>query len=228
MRINKLTITGADDKTNHEDLVRLSKEYSFIEWGILFSKSKEGEQRYPTREWIAQVALLNLDLSAHFCGWWAKEIVEEGNFYLITILPESFKRIQINYNFKNSKKWKLEPLIEYAIANPSRSIILQYNKSNAPYLDALEGLPFNINFLYDSSGGRGTTIQSIGHPILGKYTGYSGGLTPDNIVEVASQIEAVQVNTFVWMDLETGARTENELDIAKCTDIGEKMKSKVG
>ena len=32
MRINKVTITGADDKTNQSELVTLSQEYSFIEW----------------------------------------------------------------------------------------------------------------------------------------------------------------------------------------------------
>jgi len=40
MKINKITITGADDRTKISDLVQLQKDYPFVEWGILFSKEQ--------------------------------------------------------------------------------------------------------------------------------------------------------------------------------------------
>jgi len=50
MKINKLTITGADDATNQDSLLDFSNNFGFVEWGILFSKTKLGEKRYPTLE----------------------------------------------------------------------------------------------------------------------------------------------------------------------------------
>jgi len=40
MKIIKLTITGADDKTEVSSLIDISNNFEFIEWGILFSNSR--------------------------------------------------------------------------------------------------------------------------------------------------------------------------------------------
>lgn len=79
------------------------------------------------------------------------------------------------------------------------------------------------NFLYDASGGRGTEIQSVQPPIPNHLTGYAGGLTPENIAENLGLIGQV-ANTMpitignetpVWIDTETGVRTNNVLDMHK-------------
>ena len=123
MKINKVTITGADDKTDIDKLIRLTDKYPFVEWGILFSSGREGTQRYPSHEWIKQIVETDLPLSAHFCGWWAKQVLEESNFSLIE-QAEGFSRIQLNYNFARSRGWSLVKLIEYAKDSP-KNIILQ-------------------------------------------------------------------------------------------------------
>lgn len=217
MKINKVTITGPDDKTNIGDLVELSKKYPFVEWGILFSNNKVGSSRYPSIDWIKEVVKLDLPLSAHFCGWWAKQVLNEQNFGLITE-ADGFGRIQLNYNFKHSKKWDLDKLLAYAKGS-EKNIILQYNKSNAPTMDALTEVPDAINFLYDASGGRGTVIKDI-HPPIGKsYTGYAGGLNPDNVGDICESIKKHRYQDRVWIDLESGARTNNEFDLTKVESI---------
>ena len=75
MKINKLAIAGPDDLVKHEDLLNLQNEYPFVEWGILFS-STNGKPRYPTQNWISKAVNLKLNLSAHFCGWWSREVLE--------------------------------------------------------------------------------------------------------------------------------------------------------
>lgn len=223
MKINKLTITGPDDKVDQSKLVELSQEFPFIEWAILFSKAKEGQTRYPSREYIDRLTSeTQIPLAAHFCGWWAKEVLENKNYELITSVSDKFKRIQLNYNFRNSVGFKLIPLNEFVSTLENKAIILQYNKSNAEVLTRFvneETLPSNIHFLYDASGGRGTEIERIEATIGNQYTGYAGGITPDNVERICQMItdDSEQVNT--WVDLETGARTNDEFDLDKVRDI---------
>jgi len=39
MKINKLTITGADNNNSYNKLFELQQKYPFVEWGILYSKT---------------------------------------------------------------------------------------------------------------------------------------------------------------------------------------------
>jgi len=227
MKINKLTITGADNATNQTELVNLSNEYPFIEWALLFSKHKAGEQRYPSPEYIASLVQNTIiPLAAHFCGWWAKEVLENKNYDLIRNLPLNFERVQLNYNFKNSTGYSLLALYKFAEANPDRGIILQFNKSNKEILTEflVGGLPENIHFLYDSSGGNGKEIERIEATLGEQYTGYAGGINQENVDKICQMItdDAEQVNT--WIDLESGARTDNEFDLVKVRDIIAKVR----
>lgn len=219
MNINKVTITGADDKVNHEDLIALSKQYPFVEWGILFSQAKEGQPRYPQKEWVAKfidfIEKNNINLSAHLCGQYSRDILEKNFTYFLTICSVLFKRIQINYNFKYSHNYNLETLQRWTAQNAENKIILQYNKSNSTAL-----VPFpNLNILYDSSGGRGKEISDIKPPFDGYYTGYSGGITPDNIEAICQQISGLYGQTDVWIDMENGIRTNNEFDLDKVEKV---------
>lgn len=226
MNINRVTITGADDKVDPRFLLRLTDEYPFVEWGILFSKPKEGQQRYPSDHWVQHLLEYGLPLSAHFCGWYAREVLEKANTGIITKLSKQFNRIQLNYNFKRSSKHNLIPILRYAEKHPDRSIILQYNKSNAETLNKfmVNGLPENIHFLYDSSGGRGTEIQSISDPIGKQYTGYSGGIHSKNISRICAWIYKHNSKCDAWIDLESGARTNNEFDLKKVQHILQDVK----
>jgi len=216
MKINKVTITGADDGISTIWLPNFNRIYPFVEWGILFSKSKIGSPRYPSNEWIDELVKQDIDLSAHFCGWWSKEVIENNNFNVITELPTQFKRVQLNYSFRNPTQSNLNLLVDYAKKHPERSYILQYNKTNKTTIDKLllNILPPNIHFLYDASGGRGVEIQSIAEPFL-NYTGYSGGLNPKNIENVCNLIQDVDRSDNVWIDLESGVRTDDHFDVKK-------------
>ena len=221
MEISKVTITGADDRTDIGKLIELSRKYQFAEWGILFSKSKEGQQRYPSKEWIDELLKNDIKLSAHFCGWFSKEVLENKNLDLIKALFSSnFKRVQLNYNFKNSHGWSLAHILDFANSYEIE-IILQHNRSNKKYLDNFlsQKPPSNINFLYDASGGRGTEIVNIPPPIIDHYTGYAGGIGLENIQEVCHKIQNLGDESKVWIDLESGARTNNEFDLDKVEEI---------
>ena len=222
MKINKVTITGADNKVFASDLFSLQVDYPFVEWGILFSKSKEGQQRYPSSDQIRRFVLNGLNLSAHFCGWWSNQVLKSNNFDLITQLHPNYKRVQLNYNFAHYGHFDFRPLFNYCNYKfLDRSIILQANQSNLIVHDIAkrsDKCPGNLHFLWDSSGGRGKEIKSINYPYE-NYTGYSGGINIENIHDICNLITNSPDDDEVWIDMESGVRTNNEFDLNKVEQI---------
>lgn len=220
MKINRVTITGADDKIKSYDLHDLQLRFPFVEWGILFS-GKTGN-RYPTMKWLNDLLsdYSDLNLSAHFCGFFSRMVLEQNDFASIDNLNSQFGRVQLNYNFSRGGKFDLGALHTYA-KQSDRAIILQYNKSNRYILDEFrdKNLPNNIHFLYDASGGRGVEIQGISTPIDGNYTGYAGGIGDDNVNDICDLITYQLNQSIVWIDLESGARIDDQFNIPICESI---------
>ncbi len=218
MKINRVTITGADNKVDKKDLLDLQNEFPFVEWGILFSV--KNEPRYPDKEWIHSLGYDGaLNLSAHFCGWYSRAVLQNNNTEILDACKAQFNRFQLNYNFSypNQKQHAFAPIIDWCENNPTKAIILQYNKSNASELK--RDFPSNVHFLFDSSGGRGKEIDNINPPFNNRYTGYSGGINGRNIVSVCKQISEVEFNDKVWIDMENGVRTNNQFDKEKVRDV---------
>lgn len=229
MKIDKVTITGADDRINYNDLLDLQEDFPFVEWGILFSEAKEGKSRYPSSEHRKKQFVGELNLSAHFCGWWARQVLEEGNLKLIRDLPPQYKRVQLNYNFERSDRWNLNRLVSAVEYNDDRRIIVQYNEPNKLFIDAWlseNNVPSKIHFLYDASGGKGKKILSIEPPIGGHYTGYAGGISLGNIDAICCEIGRTSENDEIWIDLESGARNpdDDQFNLTLVRQILEKAK----
>jgi len=222
MFIDRVTITGADDNTDPQQLLALSQQYPFVEWGILFSKSKMGQRRYPTLAWVDRFKLYRMNSSAHFCGFFAAAVINEKKYHLIHELPSCFKRVQINYNFSSQPDHKLFSLVEHCRNNELPSVILQYNNSNEKAITQEvcdKQATSNIHLLYDSSGGRGMAIGEIKHPFDKRYTGYAGGINKSNIEELITVIYSMTGNHQpVWIDIETGARDSNDQFDLKTVD----------
>lgn len=217
MKIDRVTITGADDNTDVSVMRIASMVYPFVEWGILFSKQRTGTPRYPSSTKLQEILEQGFQLSAHLCGQYSRDIMEGQDFCFLESL-KGFKRAQINYNFGKSEGWEIKWVIEWARSHPEISLIFQSNYSNSRAIDIITKLPHppsNIHFLYDSSGGRGVEIANIQFPYKNHYTGYSGGIHPGNISGVCGKIAMHKSKDKVWIDMESGVRTEDELDYNK-------------
>ncbi len=220
--INKVTITGADSDIKHRDLMELSKEYPFVEWGILISDTRMGTDRYPTLDWINKICIgkqlmqPSMNLSLHVCGKLCKDILKGDAPDLLFKFPpliDYFNRVQLNFNVKNSdiQLKKFMKVLSYL----NNDIIFQFNQSNKDFVDFLiEFGDDKWNYLYDSSGGRGVVRSDWSKPFK-KYTGYAGGLSPENLEEEIESILKVSKDTPVWIDVESGVRTENKFDLDK-------------
>lgn len=121
MILQKVTITGADDYTDLVKLKNLTLEFPFVEWGLLLSKDKVKNKRYPSNEFLLEITdMLSADdsfvdiptnrYSLHLCGSIAREV-------LTGMTPVSFHsvyserillfcdRVQLNFTKKYIKDW---------------------------------------------------------------------------------------------------------------------------
>lgn len=224
-------IAGMDDNTSIPELEKIKAEFPFVEWGVLFSKNKVGTARYPSLKYIDRLCKSNNGtMSAHFCGAYPREILEQGSFTELINLSIVFDSIQLNYNFGRSKKWNkinISKLLNNSF-DVGVDIIFQMNKSNRRLVEEI--VRYNtlthkpVRVLHDASGGRGTEIQNIDAPVWDNYTGFAGGINPDNVVAIAQKIIDNPATDTVWLDLESGVRTDNEFDLDKVRDLLTKVK----
>jgi hypothetical protein len=240
MRLNKITFTGIDDSVDFNNLIALSAEFPFIEFGQLFSLNKMGTSRYPSTDWchkegsILEKILEKKEseiphLSAHLCGYLPRAIMINGVDLFEGTLKEAFKRIQLNFNAMEYTNYKFTNLFNFLSENKEIDIIIQANKSNEIFIsDVLESLKDapafkNLNILYDTSLGRGTFIKEYKEPFAGIYTGYAGGIGPDNVKEVLDNIMELKSDANFWIDMESGLRTMKEnsdiFDLDKVTKV---------
>jgi hypothetical protein len=224
MKIDRVTISGADDKVSVDELLRLQRQFPFVEWGILISKKRMGESRYPTLQWIKSLPY-ELRLSIHLCGEIVREFVNKPTPEILDYANgDHWERTQLNFSFKEDKDYmdNLFAVSIAAAAMPSKAIVLAYNKGSKRNIDTfikkIPSLPENVHFLYDSSGGRGSIIRAFQKPLI-NYTGYAGGISPENISMMCEGISDCQWQDRVWIDMETGVRTDDQFDLKKVEDV---------
>lgn len=248
MKLKNVTITGADDKVLPKDLYKLSKEFPFVEWGILWYPKKMGQSRYPSKEWIKRLLRYkpkNVQVSLHICGVDAENFAyspKNLNFDEQEIWQYIFKSDRIQLNFQ-SASFDLDGILgllhrrpnydlRYAInryhaLNPGRYVIIQANEGNKLLNACLEKEPA-IEFLFDESRGNGKTIAGYPAPIPRKYNGYAGGITPDNVLAVLHDLQkVVPESEEIWIDMESGVRTNNDFDLKKVKSVLTDVRSKV-
>lgn len=79
----------------------------------------------------------------------------------------------------------------------------------------LQSAGIDVAFLYDSSGGHGKTTP-VWLPPKGKYCGYAGGLTPENLEVEIPKIAAVVGNHPIYLDMESGVRdSDDHFDLSR-------------
>lgn len=229
-RLKYCTITGADDNTDITDLLGLQEEYPFLEMGILISETRQGTPRYPSEEWIACLHEdLNQDgfgfnIALHLCGKVAPKLILNQRMEKVTGLVNSYEwQHPVGESFRYQFNLTQKTLEEISPAEFRRrtglkglsQIILQYKEKTAETVFDLvhECLPGKIALLVDESGGTGKDITVL-PTFQGIFTGYAGGLGPDNIEEIVYALASDKPGMY-WLDMETNVRTDDGLDLDK-------------
>ncbi len=212
--IERVTVTGADDSVDVSSLAKISRRYQYVEWGILLSKSSEGSDRFPSREWLEALAdekrtHPDMRLSGHLCGKWVKDVCE-GKWTFTEDRPgliDMFDRIQLNFHAIVHKA-DIEKLAAALKQYPNIQFVLQLDGVNNELLERLKAHGVNAVPLFDLSGGAG--ILPDEWPVSDGFYGYAGGLSPENVAEQIAVI-AEKAKGDVWIDAETKLRTPNDM-----------------
>jgi hypothetical protein len=203
-----ITFTGADDETSIEGMVELAAQHP-IEWGILFSAKRQGgEPRYPGTP--SRFARRGLRLAAHLCGEHSRNALDTPpSMAMPPDLALSFERVQVNHPAPDTRA----ALAFHAWVG--RPVILQA-RTEREFCDP------DIQRLFDRSGGRGVAPETWPR-YPGRMVGYAGGIGPENVTDV---IRAIDASGPYWIDMESGVRTDDRFDLAKCRRVCEAVYSR--
>ena len=200
-----ITFTGADADTDPTSMEWLASHYP-IEWGLLFSPKRQGaEPRYPSLEACKRFLGAPLRLAAHLCGGYSRSIMEGGHEELPLWLGR-FGRVQVNHGRPEPAR-----LRRFRDRSGAPMVIMQWRS------DAFPAMWPGVDLLYDRSGGHGA-VPSAWPPHPGYLVGYAGGLGPENVREALAAIGAAGP---YWIDMESGVRTDDRFDLAKCRSVCE-------
>jgi hypothetical protein len=214
--IKVITATGADDSVQDiDEMLKISTEYPQVEWGILLSKNNTGSHRFPSVPWLQSLATMQrnhpgvLNLSAHLCGRWVRDVFIEGKAEFFDVVPmDIFKRVQFNFHAQRHMvndgiavellKSKFQPY----------EMIFQFDGVNDELIRVCTDAGLKAYPLFDQSGGAGILPDSW--PQAKGYSGYAGGLSPENVAYEIMQMRQSCNGNDIWIDAETKLRTEND------------------
>ena len=222
LRLKHITFTGVDAKTDISRLEELTEKYPLAEFGVLTSYHwDENGNRFLDPELIERLERRNLNLSLHVCGRAAHDAAI-GNWEKVDALVKDmlhiFDRVQLNIaTQRNNPEYVHVPLVigqEVIIQTKSvNDTSLFHNTLNKWHYPS-----YKWSMLLDASGGKGidTEIEIFKSP---NKIGYAGGINPDNVADkLRFLLKNVSMGEF-WIDMESGVRTEDWLDLDKVEKI---------
>lgn len=219
MRLDRVTITGADDSVRPGDLFALSRRYPFVEWGILIRPHGCGP-RYPSAPWVFDLNCMavrnTMRLSLHVCGAYVRHLLIGDNTFPYW-MADCCQRVQLNFRPERNTCYpdKFLSALEELQCERRRQFIFQIdgtrgNRHMESVMGDVDAVP-----LFDISGGRGIVPGKWPEPRYSNgyepiYHGYAGGLGPENLAEELPKIAAAVGNCRIWIDMETRVRSADD------------------
>lgn len=201
-----ITLTGADERTPLDALVRLADLGAEI--GLLYTFSPDGRHRYPDLRWIADATQALAGRAAlHVCGQRARAGLCHSD---LSWLLGRVGRVQVNGTLEPDKVLRLcEWLSE-------KTVITQHTAANQRLVEI--DAP-NHALLVDGSGGRGLAPRRWQRPRTEKAVGFAGGLGPKSLGRELPGIAAVAKGGW-WIDMESGLRDAADwFDVRRAEEV---------
>lgn len=209
-RIETVTFTGVDAATDPDRLQQLHSRYPRTELAVLAGGANRCRHQSldAVAGWGRFAAAARVPMALHLCGPHARAVNTATDTAAVLELCAGFQRVQIN-----AARYDPDRVAAFADAVGCRSVILQHRGG----FDA--GLPVvhpKVEYLFDRSGGRGRSCFDDWPPPPDTRTrvGYAGGMSPRNIAAALAAVHRFAQGR-VWLDMETGVRTDDRLDLDK-------------
>lgn len=204
-----IAFTGVDRPDLLPGMRRLSDRYP-VEWGVLVDPDQEDKALFPKAA-IRDALLEARDLrwAAHLCGAAARAIVADP--LNAPLPPAGVQRAQVNHGFQGSTAAQVAAARDYGRRLGVRTV-----------LQCQDDFPAEagVDWLFDVSFGTGVRPERWPTPPAadGPFGGYSGGVSPGTVAEILARIAAPD-GALYWIDMESGVRTDDAFDLAKCEAV---------
>jgi len=217
MKLKYCTIAGTHNDVEPKELAVVSKEFPFVEWAFQYRPPSVVKDRLVAAKRLDRyVETLNgYPKALHLCNLGVREFVL-GSKELIN-RAALFGRVQLNFaTCETDDKRVINSFAAQVFNNPGLNIIAQFNGDTAYWMKPFKKrMPSNLALLFDDSCGRGLVPTKWPTPQGACCCGYAGGLKPDNIQRHLPKIAEKVGNAETWIDIVTGVRTNNALDLGK-------------
>lgn len=216
------------------------------------SKMSEGMPRNVWFNDLLRVARneVDMNLAIHINMEWADSICAHGNIPDIildwmkvekTFCAPVIKRIQLNMPKHTVEDIDVNGILGLLFGYKDREFIFQYKDNNIPAIRKLhravkkfnkglyEGDKIKFSLLFDASGGQGIAPKEWRGPIYKEHPmGYSGGMSPDNVVENLDKINnVVPKHREIWIDAEGKLKSPQQLSDGTYKDLFDTEKAKL-
>lgn len=229
MVLTRVTLTGADDTVDPAELVRLSRIFPFVEWGLL--TGSRFRARFPSLGWLENLKKSIADsdhpvqLSLHICGSLLREIMQGAYGYPWPLQELKFDRCQLNFHGDAVSGESSDNIIDCMRMPqwPARETIIQLDGVNDWILERCVMAGLCVSGLYDCSHGAGIKPDGWPKPNPRWEIGYAGGLGPETINSDLDAIAKSAGQQRFWIDMETKLRdVSNRQDVfclARCQSV---------
>ena len=210
MNLMKATMSGVNEMTDVDKLLKLLKRYEFAEIGVQVNEKKcnFGSKRYAWIHGLATKANYMhqvVNAALHVNPSWVEEF---GQGYLVPELQQLlslrnclgnpfFGRIQLNFKVGRDRTPDIYRMFQLMQNYSTRRFILSYNDANAEIIEQIRDLSrdfaVGIDLLFDDSHGEGIAPTKR-KPVVYKdwIQGYAGGIGPDNVESVLDEIARLE------------------------------------
>ena len=229
--IGKVTVTGADDSVAPEDLLATAREFPFVEFGLLLSRSTRGTPRFPSDGWIKQLVqacrtdsrrrgATEAPFAGHFCGSFVRDIL--CGAWPWEELQKGFGRMisrwQLNtYGVPHACRPAAFISALKEVNRKGRQVTLQYDWRNPDPLSAAVESGCGISVIYDASAGcfglpgNGGCPQNAALPY-----GIAGEFTAENLERSLAWLASLTDARPFWLHTRTAFRAEGaRFDLGK-------------
>ena len=219
MKLQHITFTGIDGRTDLGALWEIQQEFPMVEWGVLAAKNwRDNGNRYFNPSYLDALRDRGLNLSCHLCGSIARSAVR-GDWQPFRFWARDswdiFERCQINIaTSQENPAWFIPTEDDLILFD--EVILQQRGADECPLFMSTyrRGANEHITTLLDASGGEGINTPIVPLNLVHKI-GYAGGMNENNVADkLRYLLESDYVHDF-WIDMESGVRTDDWFDINK-------------